>query len=255
MALTSWLRQIRSKYNINPRFIHTDKDIAEIKAAQAVWPDSKHQLCWWHLKRAITTRLNKNKLSTTPYDANIAHSEFNFIDLEFRPTGKSDAQETEDAETVTTVAPNTNPNSLPIKLKIPAGFVFPPIPSPHEPEGQNTLAEDANDTDQDTGDEDEEAGTNRRSFCPKIYRERIIIMVEQHLCAHPSIPGYSAPTPLGIRAWAVKQIYQFCFQYDLRECWAYLWENWYRPKRWSLWARAECEEIPVLKTTMICESQ
>ena len=42
---------------------------------------------------------------------------------------------------------------------------------------------------------------------------------------------------------------------DLHEVWVYLWENWYRRGRWELWVRADYEEIPVLKTTMIMESQ
>jgi hypothetical protein len=50
-------------------------------------------------------------------------------------------------------------------------------------------------------------------------------------------------------------MYKFCEARDLREVWAYLWENWYRPGRWKLWARSTHDAIPVLKTTMICESQ
>ncbi|KAJ6580083.1 hypothetical protein DFH09DRAFT_1246058 [Mycena vulgaris] len=41
---------------------------------------------------------------------------------------------------------------------------------------------------------------------------------------------------------------------ELPEAWAYLWENWYRPGRWQLWAHAEHAEIPRLKTTMMVES-
>ena len=79
--------------------------------------------------------------------------------------------------------------------------------------------------------------------------------MEQHLCAHPLIPGYAHPSPAGIREWAVKQMYNFCVASDLRELWAYLWGNWYRSSRWELWARSVYPEIPVLKTTMILESQ
>ncbi|KAJ7475022.1 hypothetical protein FB451DRAFT_1034721, partial [Mycena latifolia] len=82
----------------------------------------------------------------------------------------------------------------------------------------------------------------------------IIDLMERHLNAHPLIPGYCHPSPAGIREWAVKQMYDFCFENDLPEVWAYLWENWYRRGRWELWARAEHPEIPRLKTTMIVES-
>lgn len=95
----------------------------------------------------------------------------------------------------------------------------------------------------------------QQTFCPLDLRDPIIKLIEAHFCAHPLIPGYSAPTPEGIRAWAVKQMYEFCYKYNLREAWAYLWENWYRPGRWELWARSCNPEIPVLKTTMMLESQ
>jgi hypothetical protein len=80
--------------------------------------------------------------------------------------------------------------------------------------------------------------------------------MEWHFCAHPLIPGYSAPTPEGIKAWAVKQAYEFCVLRDLPNLWAYLWENWYRHGRWELWARSgNPREIPRLKTTMLVEAQ
>lgn len=95
----------------------------------------------------------------------------------------------------------------------------------------------------------------RRVFCLDEYREPIIDMMERHFNAHPLIPGYSHPSPEGIREWAVKQMYTYCVENDLQEVWAYLWENWYRTRRWDLWARSAHPEIPRLKTTMMIESQ
>jgi hypothetical protein len=95
----------------------------------------------------------------------------------------------------------------------------------------------------------------RRTFCPLELREPIIGQMERHFCAHPLLPGYSHPSSAGIKSWAVKQMYTFCFENDLPEVWAYLWENWYRQGRWELWARAEDSQIPRLKTTMMVESQ
>ena len=107
---------------------------------------------------------------------------------------------------------------------------------------------------EDERDEDVTAG--RHTFCPIEHHEAVINMMEQHFCAHPLIPGYSAPTPEGIKAWSVKQIYEFCILHDLPNLWAYLWENWYRCGRWELWARsANPREIPCLKTTMLVEVQ
>jgi len=73
----------------------------------------------------------------------------------------------------------------------------------------------------------------KRTFCELEYRETITDMMERHFCAHPLIPGYSHPSPTGIREWAVKQMYDFCVKHDLREAWAYLWENWYRPLKYQ----------------------
>ena len=42
---------------------------------------------------------------------------------------------------------------------------------------------------------------------------------------------------------------------DLQEAWAYLWENWYHMGHQELWAQSCFPEIPILKTTMILESQ
>ena len=81
-------------------------------------------------------------------------------------------------------------------------------------------------------------------------------MMEHHFCAHPLIPGYSALTPEGIKAWAVKQIYEFCVDHGLPNLWAYLWENWYHHGHWELWARsANDAEIPRLKMMMMVEAQ
>ena len=52
-ALTSWTKKLRSKWGIEPTFVHLDKDMAEIGMVQKVWPNAKVQLCYWHMKRAI----------------------------------------------------------------------------------------------------------------------------------------------------------------------------------------------------------
>jgi hypothetical protein len=100
-------------------------------------------------------------------------------------------------------------------------------------------------------DEDEPQCT----FCPVLYCELIIKMIEKHYCAHPLIPGYAYPSAEGIKKWAVQQMYNFCMKYDLRKVWAYLRENWYQKSCWELWACSAHPLIPILKTTMILESQ
>ena len=85
-ALAAWTKCLRDKYSINPIFAHVDKDMAEIGCLRQVW-NPKISLCWWHLRRAVRTRLAKAKLSTTPYNAKRAHAEFSFIDEKFIPPG------------------------------------------------------------------------------------------------------------------------------------------------------------------------
>jgi hypothetical protein len=99
---------------------------------------------------------------------------------------------------------------------------------------------------------DEEASNGWHTFCPMEHCDTVINMMEHHFCTHPLIPGYSAPTPEGIKAWAVKQMYEYCVLHDLPNLWAYPWENWYRHGQWEHQAP---EEIPHLKTTMMVEAQ
>ncbi|EJD40126.1 hypothetical protein AURDEDRAFT_18375, partial [Auricularia subglabra TFB-10046 SS5] len=82
-------------------------------------------------------------------------------------------------------------------------------------------------------------------------------MFRKHFHLHPSIPLDATGTCLTaseIYKSAVHQMYTFCWQHDLSQAWAYLWNRWYSPSQWCLWARALCRAIPVLKTTMIVES-
>jgi hypothetical protein len=119
---------------------------------------------------------------------------------------------------------------------------------------RKAVADDAVSAGESEDEEGKEKGS-RRTFCPARFREPILMMMEKHYCAHPLLPGYAHPSAEGIKRWAVTQMYKFCVENGLREVWAYLWENWYRRSRWELWARSVHPEIPVLKTTMILESQ
>ena len=46
---------------LQPKFFLTNKDFAQINAIHFTWPQCKIQLCKWHIKRAINTRLISNK--------------------------------------------------------------------------------------------------------------------------------------------------------------------------------------------------
>ena len=90
-ALIAWMEALRS-LEINPRFTLSDKDLSEINALQHVWPEAKHQLCLWHILRAVKRRLSQNE---TPgaYNALEAHSAFPPIDLAFVPMGQMSTKE------------------------------------------------------------------------------------------------------------------------------------------------------------------
>jgi hypothetical protein len=290
-ALMAWARCLRDQYKIAPVFAHVDKDMAEIGCLREVW-DAKISLCWWHLRRAIRTRLNMGKLATTPYNAKRAHTEFSFIDELFAPRGKK--TDSEDYEgglpEASTSAPNPLGNiSNKLRIKIPLHLSNPTSTPPAKlaksasadkeniPTYTETHARTGNgmtiripatrglpatqtvschDSDKDISDDEEDGtGPSQHTFCPAVYRDSIIEKIERHYCAHVLIPGYAQPTAAGIKRWAVQQMYNFCVKHELREVWAYLWENWYRKGRWELWARSAHQEIPVLKTTMILESQ
>ncbi|KAJ7466399.1 hypothetical protein FB451DRAFT_1561138 [Mycena latifolia] len=53
---------------------------------------------------------------------------------------------------------------------------------------------------------------------------------------------------------ATQELYQYYFRNDLAQPWAYMWNRWYCPQQWPLWARAACDAIPRLQTTMIVEN-
>lgn len=92
-SIARWLKAIRQLYGIKPRFAHVDKDMAEIGAIMQIWPKAKVALCWWHMKRALRTRVTDPKLPTTPYLEDRAHAEFSLIDRPFLPLSKPDHTE------------------------------------------------------------------------------------------------------------------------------------------------------------------
>ncbi|KAJ3753952.1 hypothetical protein EV360DRAFT_74091 [Lentinula raphanica] len=212
---------------------------------------------WRRSRKAIRERINKGKLSTTPYNAERAHSVFAFIARDFVPPGRPDPGEHEGGRegggrdtTKDTTDSEVDPNAIFIRL--PATQ-----PRPSQVHIEETVSLKIRipplGTLGTTEDGDQES-SSRRNFCPQSLRDSVVAKIEAHRHAHPLIPGYSAPTSQGIYHWAVKQMYNLCVEHDLRELWAYLWENWYRPRRWKLWARSTIDEITILKTTMICES-
>ena len=83
--LIEFFQALRNR-SLIPKFIFTDKDFAEINAAQLVWRNSQTRLCLWHIKRAILTRLrSKKEQQRFAYIKESDLKRFPFIDPTFRP--------------------------------------------------------------------------------------------------------------------------------------------------------------------------
>lgn len=83
-VLERWYLQLRER-GIRPEFTLSDKDWSEINALRKVWPNAKHQLCFWHALRAIKLRLAQQKGDPAHYNPEEAHLMFSFIDVTWLP--------------------------------------------------------------------------------------------------------------------------------------------------------------------------
>lgn len=59
-VIQTFLTKLREE-GIQPEFLLTDKDFAQINASRFTWHGVKIQLCKWHIKRAVMTRLASDK--------------------------------------------------------------------------------------------------------------------------------------------------------------------------------------------------
>lgn len=151
-ALQAWATVIREEYNVTLRFVHTDKDMAEIGASHQDWPTAKHQLCWWHQHEAIRRRL-KGHLPTSAYNAQRANHKHPFIDIGFKLISHVDLNDTEggvpgeigeqaiqEGNANTTAPISEDPNSIkiwiPISQLIRSGQT---VPTASSNVGQSTL--------------------------------------------------------------------------------------------------------------------
>lgn len=86
--LAQFFQHFVEKWKLKAAVTLSDKDKSEIPALRTVFPDAKHQLCFWHVLRAIRTRLKILRRQPGPYDEKAANEEFSFIDREFIPVGQ-----------------------------------------------------------------------------------------------------------------------------------------------------------------------
>ncbi|CAD6983061.1 unnamed protein product [Tilletia controversa] len=201
---------------VSPSFVGCDKEAAEIKAIGQVWPDAKVQLCYWHVRRALRQRLGNGKATmTNQYDAYEAAATVPGLDVCWG------VAERRRHRTELCTCPSRR------------------TPTADDPNALNLTWDKA-----------------ARLELPKEQNEALVEFVCRHYNAHPLFPSISGAsmTAEQLRVQAATEAYQFCKAKGWARVWAYLWTNWYRSDEWKLWARSASPTIPVLKTTMICES-
>ena len=67
----------------------SDKDLSKINAFLCVFPQAKHQLCFWHCLHAVKTWLSILCQQPKHYDVLEAKKEFDWIDENFVPVAQS----------------------------------------------------------------------------------------------------------------------------------------------------------------------
>jgi len=121
-VLVNWMGGLKAR-GITPEFTLSDKDQSEINALGRVWPTAKHQLCLWHILRALKRRLANNREPPASYGSVDAAEMFSFIDPTFLPLGQ--------VSTNDKVCTNTSRIWL-------ATLTYYRRPSNPRPQGQNT---------------------------------------------------------------------------------------------------------------------
>ena len=123
------------------------------------------------------------------------------------------------------------------------------------------VAEDSTNIDDDTPSDPLETGGRAKQadykFCPTAHRLPIMHLFAKHALQHSLLPERhgQARSSAEIQRDAVMEMYFHCKANNLSEVWAYLWNSWYRPSRWQLWARsAYAASIPTKRTTMMVEA-
>ena len=86
-VLVNWMEALKAR-GITPEFTLSDKDQSEINALSRVWRTAKHQLCLWHILRALKRRLANNREHPASYGSIDATGMFPFIDPAFLPLGQ-----------------------------------------------------------------------------------------------------------------------------------------------------------------------
>jgi len=79
--LDQFLRPLQAS-GCNPTFFGSDKDFSEIEAIRQVWPNVTIQLCFWHARRAIRTKLTSSLQTKTQAEYKPLEAQILIPDLE-----------------------------------------------------------------------------------------------------------------------------------------------------------------------------
>ncbi|KAI0994209.1 hypothetical protein K3495_g13973, partial [Podosphaera aphanis] len=213
-VLAMFLRRFKDAGFI-PTFFGTDKDNSEISAIQTVWPGVKLQLCFWHAKRAIKSKLSEAK-ETRPQGA-------------YHPAEALDVIQCDQFSS--DLCWGTLPHNRVDRTHCLGHCLCPSRSRDFSISGR---------TGPGLGPEKDVVLTMFASHfnAHQLFPRRLGIR----------------ETATEIWSRCATEAFQWCYSRDNFRLWAYFWINWYRPTEWPKWARAANDEVPVLKTTMILES-
>ena len=80
-VLARFLLPLRDS-GFDPTFFGTDKDLSEIGAIRQVWPNTSIQLCYWHARRAVRTKLTSSRQTNTQGEYKPSDAQMLIPDLE-----------------------------------------------------------------------------------------------------------------------------------------------------------------------------
>jgi hypothetical protein len=103
---------------------------------------------------------------------------------------------------------------------------------------------------------------DRKQICVsnKNHQSKINELFVLHMKFHPLTHYSISETPDTVAEmkenWEgqVREMHDKCKELKESWAWEYLWNNWYRPDRWKLWARAVSNWIPISNTNAMVES-
>ena len=74
------------------------------------------------------------------------------------------------------------------------------------------------------------------NFCPKTLQVKILELFTKHFHLHPLIPIERRAFLSSEDIWklSTEEMYNFCYENDLKYVWAYMWCNWYKFDLWVL---------------------